>query len=185
LYDLPENVDRPVGGEDSETSTGEDDALTLRLEAAGAGDPRDDDNGVIVASRRQLRAVLGYAPSPDNAFAIVVEGDSMEPWLREGQVAICLRTTEVTVSGRYVYWTGQGGRQVKHIEIAGDEALRITQHGPNPRSELYQHIEGKEYRDESGQTHTIKVIGRIVYPEDTARAVLEEVASKLRSIVGA
>jgi len=162
----------------------EADVMTLPVEVTGAGDPADDANGAIVVSRRQLRSALGYAPADDNAFAIKIQGTSMEPWLRDGQIVICLRADAVEAPGRYVFWSGDGGYQVKDIERAGDEALRITQHGPNPRTEILEHIEEDEYRGEAGRTHTIKIKGRVVYPDDTARAVLRQVTSELRKIMG-
>ena len=186
-YDLPKNVESSEIGSESEVGGESGDGMPVPLGEAGGGTGKDNGAEMITVSRRHLRSILGYAPSPQNIFAVRVVGSSMEPWIRNGQIVICERRTTVGASGRYVYWLdSEEGYVIKDMERANkDGAIRVTQHGPNPRSEVFTPTEETNiYRDESGELHHVKIEGRVIYPDDTARAVLSQVENSLRKVMG-
>lgn len=169
-------------------AAGEGNGEVIPFFDAGGGIGKEGGEGTITIGRSQLRSSLGYAPSVERLFAVRVIGHSMEPWIRDRQIVICEEVRTVGAPGRYVYWLdSEEGYVVKDIEPAGDGALRITQHGPNPRTDVLEPVKNGEpntYRDRAGRAHMVKIKGRVIFPDDTARALLTRLENSLRKIVG-
>ena len=178
-----------AAGYDAETpaSTGEAEAgaLAYQLVEAGAGPPRDDGSEVMLpASPEQIRSAVGYVPAPEHAFWCRIAGDSMAPWLSNGEIVLAQECQSVEVAGRYVYWLDDHeGHQVKHFEPLGEGDLRITQYGPTPRTEEYEHEEGNCWRDSDGRAWRFRICGRVIYPADTGRSLLETTTRQLKDML--
>ena len=91
-----------------------------------------------------------------------VRGDSMAPYVNDGQLVVVEPQREVTVDGLYVYFFHkEDGLLVAHFErIAG--GILLTKKGPNPRSVKYYYKEGTTYENEGGRAVDIKIQGRVL-----------------------
>jgi phage repressor protein C with HTH and peptisase S24 domain len=170
----------------AQTKTGAGaDALAYQLVEAGAGPPRDNGSEVMLpASPEQIRSAVGYVPAPEHAFWCRIAGDSMAPWLSNGEIVLAQECQSVEVAGRYVYWLDDHeGHQVKHFEPLGEGDLRITQYGPTPRTEEYEHEEGNCWRDSDGRAWRFRICGRVIYPADTGRSLLETTTRQLKDML--
>ena len=182
----------PTAGYETETPapTGQaeasDETVSYALVEAGAGPSRDasSDGPQLPASPEQIRSAVGYVPAPEHAFWCRIAGDSMAPWLSNGEIVLAQECQSVEVAGRYVYWLDDHeGHQVKHFEPLGEGDLRITQYGPTPRTEEYEHEEGNCWRDSDGRAWRFRICGRVIYPADTGRSLLETTTRQLKDML--
>ena len=137
---------------------------------------------------RQLRSTIGYVPSREKAFWMRVQGGSMEPWIRDGEIILVERCDHVTGPGRYAYWLDEDeGYLVKHFDRLAGGVLEITQYGGEPKTTLYEPVRDSEndgalegYRNPDGRFCRIEIQGRVVWPPDTGRSLLATLSKELR-----
>ena len=124
-------------------------------------------------------------PPPDQAFFTKIDGESMEPWLPDGTIVLCKKCKQVTAAGRYVYWIDEeNGTLCKRMEKVGEDELKVTSDNPEAANWLLTHVEDDLYRTQDEQTIRIQVYGRVVYPPDTAKSIMEQVTQQLKKVVG-
>lgn len=173
---------RPYDPSPEQGEPGED-TIPVRLyrNGHGAGPPRSGDgDGVIVHVPREIaRGQLGYEPEPgpDAPYLSYVVGESMEPWLPDGSPVWIEPGRDVRDGGRYAFSLDGDGEIIRRVERLSRRRWRLKPDNGAFSSALFVHTgEGDEWRDETnGGTVTLLVRGRVVYPRDTARAILEEV----------
>ena len=95
---------------------------------------------------RLIRSYIGYVPDRSEAFFCRIEGDSMQPWLSEGEYVFAMRTDRVGASGRHVVWWGEQKAQM---------CVQLTLVGQHPESKRHprggQHPEVGEAPDSSAE----------------------------------
>jgi hypothetical protein len=157
--------------------------------------------GYLEVDDRLIRSYLGYVPDPDEAFFFRIEGDSMQPWLSEGEYVLALRTDQVTVPGRYVTRWGESEAQVcvhlsplgKHAERHAEEGespvegkdggvIQLKTYGPQETLRLC-HLSGRSYETGEGTRVQMQIRGRVVWPLSTPRDVMETVTDQMAKVL--
>jgi len=188
LYTLSENGDSEVSRHpDLENGSTTDDTngalISYPLGRAGAGPGRISDNDTLTVDKRLIRSEVGYLPERDKAFWVSVDGESMEPWLKDGSYAFAVRQSEVTVPGRYVVWWGRAEAKVCcYLAKMSDKTLLLRKYGPEKEYEL-RHQDEDLYKIPNGDTVQVKIQGRIIWPPPTAKSVLETVTDQMGKVL--
>lgn len=212
IYDLPEftddeQVDRQTPQSDDASSVSEWPV------DHGRSRPRSTDStSSLEVDDRLIRSYLGYVPDPDEAFFCQIEGDSMQPWLSEGEYVFALRTEEVTVPSRYVIWWGGEEAQIcVHLtpvgkssgtegHVASNSKTEDSCEGGSPENgdgsgriiQLTQHspqetlqlrsVSDGIYETGQGNQVQMQIRGRVIWPPSTAQNILETVTDQMRKI---
>lgn len=132
IYDLPEFVEESLSersrvkkaqgreGQSTERRPEEEKSYGDRhrsvtnwpLEQGKASSSSTDGSSTLQVDDRLIRSYIGHVPDRDEAFFCRIEGDSMQPWLSEGEYVFALRTDQVGASGRHVVWWGEQQAQI-------------------------------------------------------------------------
>lgn len=180
-YGLPEQVQSKVESSPSEDNvvSGE---IDYPLTQVGGGPGRSTDDTMTV-DKKLMRSELGRVPSADEGFWAQVQGTSMEPWIRDGQYVFALRQKQIDSPARYIIWWGDHQADVCcYLAKMSSTTVLLRKFGPEKEYRLH-HKEGDIYEIDDGTTVRMQVRGRVVWPPDTARSVMETVTDQTAKIV--
>ena len=167
--------------------------------------------GYLEVDDRLIRSYLGYVPDPDEAFFFRIEGDSMQPWLSEGEYVLALRTDRVTAPGRYVTWWGESEAQIcVHLsplgksaeedaeedrspaddapaeetpaEEEGGSVVQLKKYGSQETLRLC-HLSGSTYETGEGTRVRMQIRGRVVWPPSTPQDLMETVTDQMAKVL--
>lgn len=181
LYDLPERVDdaQAQNLENLQTSQDTEGTISYALGRAGAGPGRTSDREEMTVDKKLIRSEIGHLPAKDQAFWTQVNGDSMSPWIQDGEYCLCLRQNEVDVPGRYVIWWGRHEADICcYLARMSETSLLLRKYGPEEEYTLH-HQEDDVYEIPDGTTVRVRVQGRVIWPRSTAQSILETVTDKM------
>ena len=152
---------------------------------AGAGRAGDGDAVELDLPTDYVRAQVGRLPAQGEVYMSIVRGDSMEPWLQDGQPVWIETAADIVDGGRYaLHWDGAPGEVIKRIERAPGGRLRVISDNPAFSSYTLAHVEDDVYRDvDTGQSQRLVVRGRVISPRDTAQSILRTVTSQLQAVL--
>lgn len=160
-----------------------DSSISYRLTQAGAGPGRTSSNETMTVDEKLMRSELGRVPSKDEGFWVQIQGHSMEPWLTDGQYVFALDQQVVDVPGRYVIWWGGHESEICcYLANLSEKTLLLRKYGPEKEFRL-SHVEGDTYEIEDGTTVRLQVRGRIIWPPDRARSVMETVTDQVGQVM--
>jgi SOS-response transcriptional repressor LexA len=147
--------------------------------SAGEGAVQYDAETYISAPRDIVSGWTGgRVPSSEEAYWTKVRGTSMEPWLPDGTPIFVSRCDEVLDGGRYViYMDDSDAEVVKRIERLGAGAIRLISDNPSHSTRVLRHVEDDIYSDdELDLRFAIRIRGVVLYPTDTANAILQMIS---------
>jgi phage repressor protein C with HTH and peptisase S24 domain len=160
-----------------------DSSISYRLTQAGAGPGRTSSSKHMTVDKKLMRSELGRVPDKDEGFWVQIQGHSMEPWLADGQYVFALDQQVVDVPGRYVIWWGGHESEVCcYLAKLSEKTLLLRKYGPEKEFQL-THVEGDTYEIEDGTTVRLRVRGRIIWPPDRARSVMETVTDQIGQVM--
>lgn len=181
-YDLPRRVEA-TNLDNSEREDDVTETISYPLGRAGAGPGRTSHGDTLTVDKKLIRSEIGSVPDKDEAFWARVEGESMEPWLRDGTYAFALRQNTVTVPGRYVIWWGEQESEICcYLAKMSDSTLLLRKYGPEKEYTL-RHKGDLTYEISSSETIRMEVRGRIIYPPSSARSILETVTDQMGKVL--
>lgn len=158
-------------------------SISYHLTEAGAGPGRTSSSKSMTVDKKLMRSELGRVPDKDEGFWVQIQGHSMEPWLADGQYVFALNQKRVDVPGRYVIWWGGHESEVCcYLAELSEETLLLRKYGPEKEFRL-SHVEGDTYEIEDGTTVRLRVRGRIIWPPDRARSVMETVTDQIGQVM--
>jgi phage repressor protein C with HTH and peptisase S24 domain len=158
-------------------------SISYVLTQAGAGPGRTSSNERMTVDKKLMRSELGRVPDKDEGFWVQIQGHSMEPWLADGQYVFALDQQVVDVPGRYVIWWGGHESEVCcYLAKLSEKTLLLRKYGPEKEFRL-NHVEGDTYEIEDGTTVRLQVRGRIIWPPDRARSVMETVTDQIGQVM--
>lgn len=140
---------------------------------------------VVVVSDRIIRAELGRLPDPDLTYWTCVNGESMEPFLRDG-APILVEEIEggIVAPGRYVLHLNSAGGIVKRCERLGEDTLRVASDNRSFSTQVLTRQDCGLYKDRNGHSVQLRVQGRVIYPRDTPRAIKEQTIGDVARAIG-
>lgn len=160
-----------------------DSSISYPLTQAGAGPGRTSSNQRMTVDKKLMRSELGRVPDKDEGFWVQIQGHSMEPWLADGQYVFALDQQVVDVPGRYVIWWGGHESEVCcYLAKLSEKTLLLRKYGPEKEFRL-SHVEGDTYEISDGTTVRLQVRGRIIWPPDRARSVMETVTDQIGQVM--
>jgi len=212
IYDVPEASSRPTGKrpeDSSKRATGnQSPAGPVPSEETSSasqwpilrGSANSPETGMMTVDDRLIRSFAGRLPDPSQAFFYQIEGDSMQPWLQEGDYVFALRASQVSVAGRYVVaWGTPGALTCVHLSPVGTTSAGITQAGTSPEeseknvlqlsrggsreSVRLAPLSSPLYEREDGEQLRMQIRGRVVWPRPTAEGVMETVTDQMRKVL--
>lgn len=211
VYDLPQFAESEQASGPSHSASDDSRVSEWALEQGGASPGAPGRAGSLQVDDRLIRSYLGRLPNKDEAFFCELKGDSMQPWLSEGDYVFALRAEKVSVSGRYVVWWGEDQAQIcVHLSLIGENAeegspaeedseteeepraeaqgrrLKLKKSGPEEtmrlRSTSSGDHEGRVYKTGQGGRIRMRVRGRVVWPSSTAKSVMETVTDQMGKV---
>lgn len=217
IYDLPEFAEDEQSERRGHSQAGEVSQTTgWPVDHGGSGSSPPDPSpsleaesseaGYLEVDDRLIRSYLGYVPDPDEAFFFRIEGDSMQPWLSEGEYVLALRTDRVTAPGRYVTWWGESEAQIcVHLsplgksaeedaeedgspaddapaEEKGGSVVQLKKYGPQETLRLC-HLSGSTYETGEGTRVRMQIRGRVVWPPSTPQDLMETVTDQMAKVL--
>jgi hypothetical protein len=137
-----------------------------------------------------LRAMLGGAEIPRDAdgrialrFSFAV-GDSMAPFIPDGQPFIYRVGGGFVDGARYALWLGSTQADViKRVEVQGGGVVHLRSDNSNIRTKVLQ--TGEEpgtWLDEAGRMYELEIRGQVVWPLDTPAAVVGQITDRLTQL---
>ncbi len=143
-------------------------------------------DSTVVVSDWIIQAELGRLPDPSVSYWTCVNGESMEPFLRDGAPILVEETGgQIEAPGRYVLYLNTAGGIVKRCQKLGESTLRVSSDNRSFSSpQVLTQQDGSMYEDRGGRSVRLCVQGRIIYPGDTARAVKKQVVHDVAHAVG-
>lgn len=196
IYDVPEFVDDVQSSDGSRGGNVRAHVSEWPIDRGeGTSEPAESSDSLQVDDRL-IRSYVGYVPSEKEAFFCQIEGDSMQPWLSEGEFVFALRTKEVTVPGRYIVWWGKNDTQMcVHLSpLLGAEAeersleedregdVLLTKYSPRRTLEL-RSVSEERYEMEDGSQIRMQIQGRVVWPTSDPQGVMETVTDQMGKIM--
>ncbi len=119
---------------------------------------------------------FGYIPDPVDHYCFNIIGDSMEPYLKQGQMCWAIRVRGIREAARYALSYNGIEEFCKRVSRIGSKRLRIQSDNKAYPVQHVQWIEGDEYRDvESSESLTLHIHGLVIDPPDTGHAVTQEI----------
>lgn len=149
---------------------------------AGRSNAGMEGTEMITLSRSFLVARLGRVPDPDRTYWTHVVGDSMMPWLRDGQMIGVERDEQIRSDGRHALYLDDAEEEiVKRVSRLGGRRLKLSADNLNYGSQEIQHLEDDMYRDVSrGHTLRMRVLGRVIEPPDDAASIFATAVAAVR-----
>lgn len=197
IYDLPEFAENDQARKPNRSASSDSHVSEWPIEQeestqSGGGPARS-----LQVDDRLIRSYLGHVPERDEAFFCQLEGDSMQPWLSEGNYVFALRKKEVSVPGRHVVWWGEDQAQIcVRLSLVGEgpeaqresgedmqgRLLKLKKYGPEETMKL-RAVSSDIYETESGDRVRMQVRGRVVWPPSTAEDVMETVTDQMGKVL--
>jgi hypothetical protein len=197
IYDLPEFAENDRGRKLSSSADRDSHISEWPIEHGKTSPDETGSSGGLQVDDRLIRSYLGHVPSRDEAFFCRLEGDSMQPWLSEGDYVFALRTEKVSVPGRYVIWWGEDQAQIcVRLSLIGEgpeaqresgeetqgKLLKLKKQGPEETMKL-RAVSPDVYETEEGDHVRMQIQGRVVWPPSTAEGVMETVTDQMGKVL--
>ncbi len=228
IYDLPEFVEesrskreRATQGrkqpikrrpeEEKSYGDGRPSVTEWPLEQGEASSSSTDRSTTLQVDDRLIRSYIGHVPDRDKAFFCRIEGDSMQPWLSEGEYVFALRTDRVGAPGRHVVWWGEQKAQMcVQLTLVGQcpkseqrsgageasgssaegsssgeaqgQVIQLKRYGPEETTTL-RPVSGDIYETEQGSRIRMQIRGRVVWPSSTPQDMMETVTDQMGKVL--
>lgn len=197
VYDIPEFTDDNQPEETSPQDSQESHVSEWPISHGGGGSGPADSSDVLRVDDRLIRSYVGYIPDQDEAFFFRIKGDSMQPWLSEGDFVFALHAEEVTAPSRYVIKWGEHESQIcvhlsplqedigggENSEKIEGEGIQLTEYGPR-RTKSLRHISGDLYETRDGDQVRMQIHGRVVWPSSDPQNMIETITDQIGKVVG-
>lgn len=233
IYDLPELVEESLSergrikkaqgrgreeqsierrpGEEKSHGDGQPSVTDWPLEQGKASPSSTDGSSTLQVDDRLIRSYIGHVPDRDEAFFCRIEGDSMQPWLSEGEYVFALRTDQVGASGRHVVWWGEQQAQIcvqltlvgqlpkseRHpgakeasgssVEESSSEkpqgqVIQLKRYGPE-ETKILRPVSDDIFETEQGSRIQMQIRGRVVWPSSTPQDIMETVTDQMGKVL--
>lgn len=122
---------------------------------------------------------------PTHAKVHCANGSLMGPYLPDRCRVLVEEQVQVQGPGRYLFrWKGGTEKVVGYLNRWGDSSILLRRYAPREKV-IIQHVEGDQYEHQDGTLFTMQVIGKVVYPPDSARQLTEEMMDKTQETLSA
>lgn len=141
------------------SATSSDHIRTVNVLHAGAGPGQatSEEEEIVLDDRLFEGSGIDF----DKHSFIRVQGSSMEPYLRHGQIVAVEPTERVLGQDIYVYWRSDEEGHVVSIVQNTPNGIEIEKRGPQPSKVRWEHQEGEIFKSDEG-TVRIHVLGRVL-----------------------
>jgi transcriptional regulator with XRE-family HTH domain len=122
---------------------------------------------------------------PTHAKVHCANGSLMGPYLADRCRVLVEKQKQVQGPGRYLFrWKGGTEKVVGYLNRWGDSSILLRRYAPREKVVIH-HVEGDQYEHQDGTPFTMEMIGKVVYPPDSARQLTEEMLDKTQETLGA
>lgn len=148
----------------------------------GAGDGADNSSADHSLAVRLPKSFYWKSTGhlPRDAYWTVVRGQSMLPYLEDGQPICIERTGRYEGEGRYALrYDDDTAEVVKRCQRAGPRRLRITSDNAMYDPTLLEWVEDDVWRDlDTGLTTRLAFVGPVIWPPDREAATKRQTAAE-------
>ena len=149
-------------------------------------DNTDGEYRVTTIHADTLRQMIGgdVPLDPDGRIGLRLSfavGDSMAPFINDGDPFLYTPVSSFVDGARYALWLGGAQADViKRVEVLGGGVVNLLSDNPAVRTKVLRADEEPGvFVDEAGEPFDLVIQGRVVWPADTAQAVVGQIADRL------